>query len=79
MVSINSGIEKLCASERYVTISVEVFCLTVPKIFVGEPFLLCFRKLPLTKKFMVKRRGIVEISRRNFLSHSAEKSRRGTL
>ena len=95
------------------------FCLTVPKIFVGEPFsvslissiekslcfrglcrsflsnnfvadcrkisygnlfVLCFRKFPVAKKFMDRREG--EVSRsslEDFLSHSAEKIRRGTL
>ena len=36
--SINSDVEKLYASESYVTISFEVFGLTVPKKAVGEPF-----------------------------------------
>ena len=39
-VSLKSGIEKFCASEGYVTISVEVLCLTVPESFVGEPSVL---------------------------------------
>ena len=39
-VSLTSGIEKFYASEGYVTISVEVFCLTVPESFVGEPSVL---------------------------------------
>ena len=42
--SINSDVEKLYASEGYVTISVEVFGLTVPKNFVGEPFCTVFQK-----------------------------------
>ena len=56
--------------------SVENFCLTVPKNFVGEP-----SRLPLfrvSKKFMLKRvisRFFVE----SFLSHSTETFRRGTL
>ena len=43
-VSLFSGIEKFCASEGYVTISVEIFCLTMPKNFVGEPFCAVFQK-----------------------------------
>ena len=42
--------------------------------------MLCFRKVPVTKKFMDKREE--EVSRfsfESFLSHSAEKIRRGTL
>ena len=37
------------------------FCLTVPEIFVGEPFILCFRKCLVAKKFMDEREG--ELSR----------------
>ena len=50
------------------------------KISLGNPSMLCFRKNPLAKKFMNKREG--ELSRfsfETFLSHSAEKTRRGTL
>ena len=43
-VSLNSGIENFYASEGYVTISVEVFYLTVPKTFVVEPFCAVFQK-----------------------------------
>ena len=38
-VSLISGIKKFYASEGFVTISVEIFRLTVPKNFVGEPLL----------------------------------------
>ena len=41
--------------------------------------MLCFRKIPVAKKFMEKRGG--EVSRfsfEKFLSHSAEKFRKGT-
>ena len=30
------------------------FSLTVPKIFVGQPLLQCFRSIPVAKKFMDK-------------------------
>ena len=48
------------------------FCLTVPKIFVGEPFCAAFQK-----KFMDKRGGVSSFSIENFLSHSAENFRKG--
>ena len=44
-VSLISGMEKIFASEGYVTIFdflSKFFCLTVPKIFVGEPFCAVF-------------------------------------
>ena len=54
----------------------KVFCLTVPKKFVGERF-----SVPLNsgiKKIMPKR-GKSRFSIENLLSESAEKFRRGTL
>ena len=48
-VSLNSGIKKFYVSEGYVTISVEFFCLTLPKNFVGEPSVLRFFRV--SKKF----------------------------
>ena len=78
-VSLISGMEKLFASDGYVTIFdflSKFFCLTVPKNFVREPFrvslisgmenFFCFRGLCHDFRFSV------EI----FLSHSAEKFRR---
>ena len=44
-----SGIEKLYASEGYVTISVEIFCLTLQKSFVGEHSVLHYFRV--SKKF----------------------------
>ena len=42
--------------------------------------MLRFRKIPVGIKFMDKRGGdIIKIFRRNFLSHSADKFRSGTL
>ena len=78
--SINSDVEKLYASESYVTISFEVFGLTVPKNFVGEPFCYMFQKFPEAKKFMDKREE--EVSRfsvEKLLYHGAETSHRATL
>ena len=46
-VSLISGLEKIFASEGYVTIFVflsKIFCLRVPKNFVGEPFCAVFQK-----------------------------------
>ena len=60
--------------------SVEFFCLTVPKHFVEENFYAVFQESSSGKKFMDGRE--VEVSRfsfENFLSHSAEKGRRGAL
>ena len=58
----------------------ELFCLTVPKIFVEEPFCAVFQKISGVEKFMDKRGvGSIKIFRRKFLSHSAEIFRRGIL
>ena len=54
-VSLIWGLEKFYASEDYVTISVEFFCLTVPKINVGNRSMLCFRNFPEAKMFMDKK------------------------
>ena len=51
-----------------------LFCLTVSKHFVEEPF----RKFRVSKNFMPKR-GKSRFSIENFLSRSTEKIRRGTL
>ena len=42
-VSLISGIEKIYASEVYVTNSVEIFWPTVPEFSIGNPSMLCFR------------------------------------
>ena len=55
-------------------------CLTVPKIFVGEPFCAVFQKVYGREKFMDKREGgISRFSFKSFSSDGAEKFRRGTL
>ena len=54
----------------------KIFYLTVPKKFVGEPFRVSL--ISGIEKFYASE-GYVTIFRRNFLSHSAEKCRRGTL
>ena len=61
-VSLISGIEKLHVAEGYVTVSdflSKFFCLTVPKIFVGESFCAVFQK-----KFVDKKGGSIKIFRR---------------
>ena len=48
----------------------------MPKIFAGNPSVLCFRKFPVGKKFVDKRGGgVSRFSVENFLSHMAEKFR----
>ena len=54
----------------------KVFCLTVPKNFVGQPFMVSL--ISVIEKLYASE-GYVTIFCRNFLSHSAEKLRRGTL
>ena len=78
--SLNSSIENIFASESYVTILCLIFfCLTLPKNFIENPSVLCFRKLLVAKKFMDKKEGGVTIfSVDNFSSESAEKFRRRT-
>ena len=57
------------------------FCLTKLKIFVeGRNSVLCFRKFPVAEKFTDKTWGeCQDFPSKFFLSHSAEKHRRGTL
>ena len=54
----------------------KIFCLKVPKIFVEEPFSLSL--ISGIEKIYASE-GYVTILCLNFLSHSAEKFRRGTL
>ena len=54
---------------------VESFCLTVPKIFLGQPFRVSL--ISGIETFYASE-GYVTIFCRNFSSHSAEKFRRGT-
>ena len=68
--------------QKGITIFRWKICLAaVPKNFVGEPFCAVFQKISGSEKFMDKR-GEGRVSRfsvEKFLSHSAEKLRRGTL
>ena len=53
-VSLTSGMEKFFAPEGYVMISdflSKIFCPTVPKSFVGEPFCAVFQKIFGSEKF----------------------------
>ena len=68
-VSLISGIENFYASEGYVTtfdLLSKFFCLTVPKNFVGNPLVLCFRKFTVANKFMDKKGGSIKIFLRKF-------------
>ena len=56
-------------------LSYKIFCLTVPKNFVGE---WCFRKFRVSQNFMHKK-GISLNSVKKSLSHSADKIRTRTL
>ena len=80
-VSLISGIEKVFASEAYVTIFdflSKVFCLTVPKVFVREPFCAVFHFF-VFRKSMDERMRVSRFSVEIYLSHSAEKFCRRTL
>ena len=55
----------------------KIFFLTVPKNFVGEPFCAVFQKKSGSEKVYGEAGGSIKISVENFLSHSAEKIRRG--
>ena len=55
----------------------KIFCLTVPKISVGESFTVALNSG--IEKVWIRRGGVSGFSVENFLSHSAEKFRRGTL
>ena len=52
-VSLFAGTGKVSASEGYVTtfdFLSNIFCLTVPKCFVGEPFCAVFKKISGSEK-----------------------------
>ena len=69
-VAKNSGIEKVWlrvggGGGEDQDFRSKFFCLTAPKIFVGNPFAPCFRKIPVAKKFMDKWAGRVKIFHQN--------------
>ena len=80
-LSLISVIEKFYASDVYVTISVDILCLTAPILFVEEPSVLHYFRV--LKKIMERRcsrrKGVSQCSVEFFLSHTAEKFCRGTL
>ena len=79
-LSLVSGIEKIHASEGYVTIlRLKFFVSQCRKISQRNLFVLCFRNLLVAKKFMDKKGGVSKFSVEFFLSESAEKICRGTL
>ena len=56
------------------------FCLTVPRIFVGEPFCAVFHKIfGIEKVYAQEWDGVPRFSVDNFLSHGAEEFRGETL
>ena len=60
-VSLFSDMEKIFASEGYITIIdflSNFFWLTAPQKFVVEPSVLCFKKFPVLKKLMEERGGV---------------------
>ena len=73
----NSGSKK---SYGYQVFPSKVFCLNLPKNFVEETSVLCFKNFPGAKKFMDKRGGgVSRFSTESFLSQLAKKFRRGNL
>ena len=74
ILSIFSCIEKIYASECFVTIIRRIFCLTVPKLFVEEPFCAVLQKYSGGQKVYGKEGGggISKLSVEIFLSRSAE-------
>ena len=47
--------KKLWIRGAYKDFPSKQFCLTMPKTFAKEPFVLCFRRFPLAKKILDKR------------------------
>ena len=78
---INSTTDFVLYTKRYHDFPLENFRLTVPEIFVEEPFCvsenLCYRKMLGIRE--VGGGGLSRFSVENFLSHSAEKFRRETI
>ena len=74
------GIEKIYASEGYVTIFdflSEVYCLTVPKISVGESFTVAL--ISGIQKVWIREGGVSRYSVEIFLFHKTEKLLGGIL
>ena len=63
---------------QYHDFSFKIFCLTVPKNFVGEHFGVS-ENFGYRKILCIREGGVSRFSVENFLSHSTEKFRWGTL
>ena len=74
-MSLISGIEKVYASDGYVTIFCLSFLLAEPKTLQGNPFELCVKKFLVAKKFMDKK-GEYQFFSLIIFRLSAEKFRR---
>ena len=73
-VSLISGIEKAWirkCGETQGCLS-KIFVSKCQKNSQGNPSVLCFRKIPLARKFMDRRGVSIKIFRRSFLYHIAE-------
>ena len=84
--SLISGIEKVWirgggGGSEYQDSPSKIFCLRVPKTFVVEPLCAVFQKVSKSEKVYGSDAGrrVSSFSVENFLSHSAENFRRGTL
>ncbi len=59
----------------YQDIPSKIFCLRLPKKFIGEPFCAVFQKTSGSEKFMDKRGGgCIRISRRKFFVSGCRKN-----
>ena len=75
-VALISGIEKVWIGRgEYQDFPSKNFCLTVLKISLGESFTVAL--ISVSEKVWIRRVGVSLYSVENFLSHSAEKFRRG--
>ena len=63
--------------EEYQNFPSKIFCLTEPKISVGESFIVAL--ISGTGKFWIGGGRSIKIFRRNILSHSAENFHKGIL
>ena len=78
-VALISGTEKVWIRERgqFQDFPSKIFCLTVPKLSVGEHFTVALVS-GIKKVWIREEGGVSRSSVETFLSHSAEKFRRGT-
>ena len=79
IVALISGTEKFWrrGGREYQEFTSKNFCLTVPKISVGNTLLLLYFRVP--KKFEQEGGGVSGFPVKSFLSHKVENFRRGTL